>query len=794
VSVPRPFLARASYAALLACAVLAPLAVHWVAGRTLVWFDTMALYAPERWLVDEALRAFRLPLWNPFSGAGHPLFADAIHGVLHPVSILTAWLGTDRGADALIGGYVACAGLGGAVLARELGATRAGAVVAAVAYGASGYVLSMAGNLVFLAGAGSLPFLVAGLRRFAVEPRGPGLAFAVGGTAVAALAGDVQAVVVGGALALALAWDGAGWRGAARAVGAGTVGLLVAGVQLYPTAVHVPRTVREAGLWITNPAEWAFEPWRLQELILPPFGGQEPYLDRVFQAVSSSAAPANGGHPFPFAASVTVGLLPLALAAAGAREGRRGRLLGVLALALLWIAFGPRLGAANLLGGLPVWSAFRYAEKLVGPMTLVLGVLAGLGLDAVVARRVSGQWLVAIAASLGIASLVALRAVGAGLPADTAAIADARFARASWHAAAALVALVSWLLARDRLGGRAARVLAGLAWVAAFAASPAALRPGDPELRLRSGGPALEAAPPGPRVVPPDATAVGPRLPGGDRIGEAARDFAAVWSPAFNVRDRVDSLAEYAAMAPQRLATLTTYLAGDRWPVVARRYAATHLFLAPYLAEDDPGRFAELTSGGARVAAPPGGNELWAVPHRPWASFAPEVRVVAELGAATRETGRAIAEGSDAVVVEAASAFRAAPGRVISLRRGLESVRIEAEAAEEATLVIADAWWPGWEATIDGLPAPIRPADVLVRAVRWPAGRHVLEMRYRPPEVRAGLWLSAIGLLLTGGGCILLGRGRLTPAERPGDPLPRPALPLAEAGATGEARPDPLAR
>ena len=33
---------------------------------------------------------------------------------------------------------------------------------------------------------------------------------------------------------------------------------------------------------------------------------------------------------------------------------------------------------------------------------------------------------------------------------------------------------------------------------------------------------------------------------------------------------------------------LTGYLAQDRWPVVARRYAATHVFLAPGLIEDDP--------------------------------------------------------------------------------------------------------------------------------------------------------------------------------------------------------------
>jgi uncharacterized membrane protein YfhO len=61
---------------------------------------------------------------------------------------------------------------------------------------------------------------------------------------------------------------------------------------------------------------------------------------------------------------------------------------------------------------------------------------------------------------------------------------------------------------------------------------------------------------------------------------------------------------------------------------------------------------------------------------------------------------------------------------------------------------VADAFWPGWQATIDGQPAEILAADVLVRAVRWPPGHHVLEMTYDPPELRTGLALSGLGALL----------------------------------------------
>jgi len=55
----------------------------------------------------------------------------------------------------------------------------------------------------------------------------------------------------------------------------------------------------------------------------------------------------------------------------------------------------------------------------------------------------------------------------------------------------------------------------------------------------------------------------------------------------------------------------------------------------------------------------------------------------------------------------------------------------------------------GWTAAIDGRTAEIVAADLIVRAVRWPPGRHVLTMTYDPPGVRLGWWLSAAGALLT---------------------------------------------
>ena len=103
------------------------------------------------------------------------------------------------------------------------------------------------------------------------------------------------------------------------------------------------------------------------------------------------------------------------------------------------------------------------------------------------------------------------------------------------------------------------------------------------------------------------------------------------------------------------------------------------------------------------------------------------------------------------MVLEGPAPPRLAPGRVLSVERHPERLRIEAESPGDGLLVVNDAFWPGWQASVDGSPVPILAADGLVRAVPWPAGRHLLEMRYEPPEVRIGAALGAIGVVALAG-------------------------------------------
>jgi hypothetical protein len=71
-----------------------------------------------------------------------------------------------------------------------------------------------------------------------------------------------------------------------------------------------------------------------------------------------------------------------------------------------------------------------------------------------------------------------------------------------------------------------------------------------------------------------------------------------------------------------------------------------------------------------------------------------------------------------------------------------EHIVIDEDAQQDGYLVLTDAYYPGWTATIDGQPTDIERADVMFRAVRVPAGQHRVEMRYEPSLFRIGMWIT----------------------------------------------------
>ncbi|MGH7740797.1 MAG: YfhO family protein [Candidatus Eiseniibacteriota bacterium] len=102
-----------------------------------------------------------------------------------------------------------------------------------------------------------------------------------------------------------------------------------------------------------------------------------------------------------------------------------------------------------------------------------------------------------------------------------------------------------------------------------------------------------------------------------------------------------------------------------------------------------------------------------------------------------------------------------------------DRVALSCDARDRAFLVLADTWFPGWKATLDGHEIPIYRVNHLVRGMMIPAGRHTIEMRYVPEGWEAGVRLTraalAAWLTLVLGAWLWSATGGRTWDPRPGE-------------------------
>jgi hypothetical protein len=123
------------------------------------------------------------------------------------------------------------------------------------------------------------------------------------------------------------------------------------------------------------------------------------------------------------------------------------------------------------------------------------------------------------------------------------------------------------------------------------------------------------------------------------------------------------------------------------------------------------------------------------------ATFGPRDAVVIE-------TGRSV----DNVIDKSRAETLQGDATIIEDRRN--RVVIETVSENAAWLVLSDNYYPGWRATVDGSAADILQANATMRAVKVPAGRHMVSFVFSPRVFTASLTVSliasaALGALLT---------------------------------------------
>lgn len=87
-----------------------------------------------------------------------------------------------------------------------------------------------------------------------------------------------------------------------------------------------------------------------------------------------------------------------------------------------------------------------------------------------------------------------------------------------------------------------------------------------------------------------------------------------------------------------------------------------------------------------------------------------------------------------------------------------KQVVVDVSASKKSLLVLADSWYPGWRATVDGAPANVVPVDLMFRGIEVPEGAKEVVFTYDPPSLRYGLYTTGLAAL-----CVTVGLLTLVP-------------------------------
>ncbi|HEY7925563.1 MAG TPA: YfhO family protein [Vicinamibacteria bacterium] len=739
------------------------------------------------------LHAGAWPLWDPGLGFGQPLLADPSLQALYPPTWLAMALPWGTAYTAFVLVNLLGAALGAKRLAARLGAGRAGAWAAGLGFALSGPVQSSVNLWTHFAGAATMPWVLLAFDTAARRPAiGPTLGLAVA-LALQLLAGspDVCAVTYALALALVVARlvatrsiarrggrPGLGLRLAGLAAGIALAGALTC-VVWWPTAEAVLGSSRRA-LPKEARTAWSVPPLGLSRIAVPLDPARVPFDPGRWTRLYGRPV-----QPLLYSLYLGVPTLGLAFASFFARR-RRGRALALAAAAALVVAFamGPHAPLYDPLSAIvPPLRALRFPSKAMLPASLVVAVLAGLGV-----RALSAAW-----ARLASAAVVLLGSAAIALAATRL---DVPIAPSLWLglAFAAVLAVHGARLA-PRLATAALVVLAACDLLMAHrdlnATLPAAL------LAER------------PAVVSYLHTEDGSRVHVWDYSTEpeASQRLLGTSDPYQPVAAPSGLDPRVAAFAAQRqlLAPLTANFFGletsydfDRRGLAPRAMNDLTYFLDYVQGTAVHARLLRLGAVARLVALhEPGERELRLARVLP--SLAPEplrifevedplprARLVGRTRIVDGEAAfRALSEpsfdpGVEALVASgeplASEAFH---GSLHWLERRPDRQRLETTSSGPGLLVLADAYDPGWRASLDGARVPVLRTNVAFRGVAVPEGRHTVELVYRPRSVVWGLWVSLAGLVAAAGLAVL---GRTSATSRPSA---RPLAPSASASRGG---------
>ncbi len=374
----------------LAFIFLLPFVFYWRAALGLGMFffgDIARFFYPTRVLYADALRAGRLPLWQPEILTGIPLLAEMQTGALYPLHlVLYRVLPVDLALNYDILLHLAFLGAGTLLFARTQKISASGALLAAMALTLGGFGAARITHPNVLSVAAWLPWLLYLYAQWRAKffPLVMWMLLTLA-FAMQWLGGHPQFALINcvsfGVFVVARALDATRktndekkrrtfvlWSFAAPFL-ALVLGTLIASAQLLPTFEFAQQSARAGGVDAEFFTTFSYNPLYLA-LLAAPFLRGNPYPNTSVEVIAY------------------IGSLPLLLATAALFFKRdRVTLFWLLfALGALVLAFGGNTPLYPALRFLPFFNLFRVPARFLFPFAFALVMLAGFGFDALRAR------------------------------------------------------------------------------------------------------------------------------------------------------------------------------------------------------------------------------------------------------------------------------------------------------------------------------------------------------------------------------------------------------------------------